>query len=62
MAVPPSAAANALAGLLGSAAKWATILGLGGSLLQTSMYTGACLPSALPWMWALRPSLLLSLR
>ncbi len=35
------AAASALAGLLGSAARWATILGLGGSLLQTSMYTGA---------------------
>lgn len=34
-------AANALAGLLGSAAKWATVLGLGGSLLQTSMYNGA---------------------
>lgn len=41
MAVPGGpAAANALAGLLGSAARWATGLGLAGSLLQTSMYTG----------------------
>jgi len=33
-------AANALAGLLGSAARYATLLGVGASLLQTSMYTG----------------------
>ena len=38
MAQPAGSAA--LAGLLGSAARWATLLGVGGSLLQTSMYTG----------------------
>ncbi len=40
-------AANALAGLLGNMARWATILGVGGSLVQTSMYTGAC--AAMPY-------------
>jgi hypothetical protein len=30
-----------LAGLLGNLARWATILGVGASLAQTSMYTGA---------------------
>ena len=34
------AGANALAALLGNAARWATILGVGGSLAQTAMYTG----------------------
>jgi hypothetical protein len=35
------AGANALAALLGNAARWATMLGVGGSLAQTAMYTGA---------------------
>ena len=33
--------AAALAGLLTSAARWATILGVGGTLAQSSLYTGA---------------------
>jgi hypothetical protein len=38
----PAPAAQ-LAGLLGNLARWATILGVGASLAQTSMYTGALL-------------------
>ena len=39
----PGPAAAALQGLLGNLARWATILGVGASLAQTSMYNGAAL-------------------
>lgn len=38
-------AAQQVAKMLGSLGKWSIILGLGGSALQASLYTGAAPPS-----------------
>ena len=48
-------AAKALAGLLSKVARYSVILGIGGSALQSSLYTGAACGEAPPQASPLRP-------